>query len=117
MFIAGMVHHQIHDELHAALMHTVQHLTECLHTAELRSDVHIIRNIIAAVGSGGRIDGRKPDAVTPQTFEIIQFFQNAPQIAHTVTVAVLKAPGPDLIEHHVFIPAVSLHIHSSTPFD
>ena len=63
MLIAGVVHHQIHDQLHATVMAALQHFFEGLHTAEFRRDVHIVCDIIAAVCARRGVDGRKPDAI------------------------------------------------------
>ena len=109
VFVAGVVYHQIHDELHAPLMDTLEDLAEGFHAAELRRDVHIVCNVIAAVRTGRGIDGGEPDAVAAETLDIVQLLQHAPEIAHAVAVAVLEAAGPDLIEYHVLIPAVSCH--------
>ena len=116
MLVAGVVDHQIHDHLHAPPVGAVQHLPEGLHAAEFRGHIHIIGNIVAAVRPGGGIDGREPDAVHAQRFQIVQLFQNTPQIAHAVSVAVLEAPGPDLIEYAVLVPAGSFHRHHSFCF-
>ena len=55
VFGAGVVYHQVHNDLHAPLMGTVQHLFEGIHTTEFFGNIVIIRNIVAAVHTGGRI--------------------------------------------------------------
>ena len=116
VLITGVVHHQVHQELHAPGMDAVQDLTECLHAAELGGDIHIVGNIVSAVGTGGGIDRGEPDAVTAQGLDVIQFFQHAPEVAHTVAVAVFEATGPDLIKHHILIPTIPLHCRTAFHF-
>ena len=110
VLVAGMVHHQIHNDLHTSLMGALQHLFEPLHAAELRRDIPVIGDIVPAVRARRGIQRRKPDAVHPQTFDVVQLFVHTLQVAHTVAVAVLEAARPDLIEHHVLIPAVTSHL-------
>ena len=64
MLIAGVIDHQIHNDLHIPGMGTLQNGFESFHTAKLGSDIHVIGNIVAAIRTGGGIDGGKPDAVT-----------------------------------------------------
>ena len=113
MLVTGVIDHQIHDDLHVPFMGTVQHLFEGLHAAEFRSDVHIVGDVIAAVGTGGGVDGGEPDAVTAQGLDVIQLFVDAPQVTHAVAVTVLEGTGPYLIEYLVFVPAFAFHKISS----
>ena len=57
MLIAGVVHHQIHDHLHAPGMGALQHFFKGFHTAEFRGNIPVIGNIVAAVRSRGGVDG------------------------------------------------------------
>ena len=111
VLITGVIDHKVHDQLHAPLMGALQNLLECLHTAKFRGNIHVVGDVIPAVGTGRRINGRKPNTVTAKGFDIIQLIINTPQIAHAVPVAILKAAGPDLIKYHVFVPAIAFHRH------
>ena len=117
MLVAGVVHHEIHDDLHVPGVGTLQHLFKRLHAAEFRRDVPVIGNIVAAVRPGGGVDGGKPDAVAAQTFDVVQLFIHTPQVAHAVTVAVLEGSRPDLVKHLVLVPPFALHaVHSFLGF-
>ena len=113
MLIAGVVDHQIHDHFYIPLVGTVQYRFKCLHAAKFGGDVHIIGNVITAVGTGGGVNGGEPNTVATQGLDIVQLVQHAPQIAHTVPVSVLKTSGPDLIKYPVFIPFCVLHSPTS----
>ena len=93
-------------------MGTVQHLFEGLHAAEFFCDIVVIGDVIAAVNAGRGVEGGEPDAVAAKGLDIIQLLIYAVQVAHAVTVAVLKGTGPDLIEHHVLIPLILCQSHS-----
>ena len=117
MLVAGVVHHEIHDDLHVPGVSALQHLFKRLHAAEFRRDVPVIGNIVAAVRPGGGVDGGKPDAVAAQTFDVVQLFIHTPQVAHAVTVAVLEGSRPDLVKHLVLVPPFALHaVHSFLGF-
>ena len=110
VLVTGVVHHQIHNDLHAPGVSALQHLLEPLHAAELRRNIPVIGDIIPAVRARRRIQRREPDAVHPKALDVVQLFVHALQVAHTVAVAILEAARPDLIEHHVLIPTVTSHI-------
>ena len=73
-------------------------------------DEDVIRNIIAAVRSGRRIERREPDAVNAELLQIVELLQYPPQIADPVAVAVAEASRPDLIKNLVLKPPCVLHI-------
>ena len=90
-------------------MSAVKHLLERLHATKFLGNIHVVGNIVAAVHTGRGIQRRKPDAVTAKGFDVIQLFAHTPQIAHTVTVAILKGAGPNLVEYDIFIPLCFFH--------
>ena len=104
-----MVHDQIHDQLHPALVQPIQHGPEGFHAAVFRRDVHVVGDIVPAVRSGRGIQRREPHAVDAQLLQIIQLLQYAPQIADPVAVAVAEASRPDLIKYLVLKPPCVLH--------
>ena len=113
MLVARMINDQIHDKLHPALVKTLQNGPKRFHAAVFRCNVHVIRNIIAAVRAGRRIERREPDAVNAELLQIVELLQYPPQIADPVAVSVAEAPGPDLIKNHVLKPSCMTHIHFS----
>ena len=108
-----MINHQIHNYLHAAFMGTVQHFTECIHSAKFFSYVIVVGDVISTVGTRGGIKRRKPDPVYPKAFDIVQFFIDTVEISHAISVSVFKTAWPDLIKHAVFIPSCPFHMIAS----
>ena len=113
MFIASMIHYQIHDQTDSSFMKSVQKLFKLLHGAKQRIDLIIITDIIAIVIHRGFIDGCHPDNVNSQFLQVIYFFQNTAKISHSVSVAVLKTHGIDLI-YNCFFPPFHNIISSSS---
>ena len=114
VLVAGVVDDQIHYDLHPPPVQLLHQLLKQLHPPELPGDVHIIRHIVAVVRVGRGIERRKPDAVHVQGLDVVQLLQHPLQIADPVAVAVLEAPGPDLIKAHILIPSCTLR-HGSFP--
>ena len=111
MLIGGVIHDKIHEYPQAALMRAVEHLFENFQIAEIRMDALVIGYIVAVVSVGRGIKGREPYAVDVERGDVVQFRQNAPQIADTVAVAVAERAAPDLIYGHFLVPALFLHKH------
>ena len=71
MLVRTVVYHQIHQDIHAALLRLSEQLVELLHRAEFFCDLVIIGYIISLVHKRGLIHRGKPDNVNSQIFEII----------------------------------------------
>ncbi len=56
----GMVEHEVHDHLDAALLSICQELLKVFHAAVVRVDGIIIGDVVAVV-RGGWVDGHQPD--------------------------------------------------------
>ena len=110
MLVGSMVYHQIHNEAEAVGMGRGQHLIKILHRAKFLHDGLIIADIVAIVIVRRLVNRRKPDHVHTELLKIIHFFNDAPEIANAVSVAVLKASGIDLINHG-FLPPEALRLH------
>ena len=113
VLIGAVVDDQIHDDVHIPLFRLVQQLVKLLHGAELPGNAVIVGDVIALIGKGRGIDGRQPENVNAQAFQIIQLGQNSCQIADAVTVGVEKALGINLIGNLVVPP---LFFHRECPF-
>jgi len=90
MLVGTVVQHQVQDDVNAAAVGFVQEQVKILHTAKLRVYVEIVRNIIAKIHIGGRVDWRKPDAVNAEVFKIVQALDDTLQIADSIRVGILK---------------------------
>ena len=115
MPVRGVVQHQVHDNGNTPGMCAVPESLPVGHAAKLLRNRFIIRNIIAVVHTGGRIDRGHPDRVNPQFGQIIQLFGHAFQVADPVPVRVLKTARVNLIDDQIFIP-VFFMLHAVHPF-
>src|SRR3546814_4172210 len=60
---------------------------------EHRVDVAVIGDVIAEIGHGRGIDGRKPDRIHAEIDQMIEPPRDAAQIADAVAIGILKRPG------------------------
>ena len=112
MLIGAVVDHQVHQDIHPPLLRLFQQMVEVLHGAELFPDAVIVRDVIPLIHKGGFINGRQPDDIDSQLFQIIQFLRHALQIPDSVSVGIQKALGINLIGHLV-MPPFLFHNHIS----
>ena len=97
VLVGAVVHHQVHDDRHAAAPGLRQQQVKVLHGAEFLRNAVIVGDVVPLVHKGRLIDGGEPDDVHAQVFQIVQLGQHTPQIADAVSVGVTEALGIDLI--------------------
>ena len=112
VFVGRVVDDKIHENTHAALMRSVEHLLEYLKVAEIGVNVFVVGYIVAVVCVWRGVQRREPYAVNVQRGNVIELRQNTPQVANAVAVAVAEAAAPYLIHRHFLIPAFLFHVVS-----
>ena len=98
----GMIYDQVHHDPDAERFRLRHEPVEILHRSELRIDRAVIVDVIAVVMVMRRINGREPDRVRAETFDIRQLLYDAAQVAYSVAVRILEGSGPDLVNDLVF---------------
>src|SRR3546814_5984225 len=73
---------------------------------EHRVDVAVIGDVIAEIGHGRGIDGRKPDRIHAEIDQMIEPPRDAAQIADAVAIGILKRPGIYLVDATAFPPTL-----------
>ena len=109
VLVGGVVHHEVHEHAHPALVRAVEDLLEDLEVAVLGVYVLVIRHVVAEVGVGRGVEGRKPDGVHAEALDVVELRQNAPEVAYAVPVPVAETPRPDLVDDHGLVPIVLSH--------
>ncbi len=108
VFVGGVVHHQVHDQPHAA---GVQRLDQFIYVGERpeqRVDVLVVADVIAVVVHRRPVDRRQPDHVHAQALQVVQVGQHAAQVTDAISVGVGEAarvhlvddPPPPLVTRH-----------------
>jgi len=107
-----VVDHEIHDHPEAAGVRLRDDLVKHLERTVLGVDVAVVGDVVAVVRVWRGVERREPDARHAEALDVVELAEHAPEVADAVTVTVAEAPRPDLVEHHVLVPAVPLHGHS-----
>ena len=115
MFGRRVVDDKVHYDFYAPFLASFQHRLEVVKGAVFGRDVAIIGDVVSEVALRTFVNGRNPDGVDTQPFQIIKLFQHAFQVADAVAVAVLETSGPDLVNGHFLVPTL-FDIHNFTSF-
>ena len=109
VLVRAVVHHQVEEDAHALLMGLVQQFPEHVQVAEIRVDVFVVGDVVAVIRVGRGIDRGEPDGVRAEALDVVQLLDHAPEVADAVAVSVAEAPGPDVIDAHLLVPAFRRH--------
>ena len=104
MLVAGVVHDEVDDHAHAALVRGVDELHEVGEVAELGQHGGVVGDVVAAVPQRGLEERRQPEAVDAQPLQIVELGGEALEVADAVAVAVLEGADQDLVEDGAFEP-------------
>ena len=72
MRAAGVVDHQVHDQLHAAGVQVRDQAVEVLERPEQRVDVLVVADVVAVVVHRRAVDRAQPDHVDPEPLEVVE---------------------------------------------
>ena len=73
MLIGAVVHHEIENDAHIALLRSAHHLVEIAERAVHGINVFVIGHVVAEINLRRRKAGSYPDGVNAQAFQIIEF--------------------------------------------
>ncbi|GAA3296012.1 hypothetical protein GCM10020295_24640 [Streptomyces cinereospinus] len=104
VLVAGVVHDEVDDDAHAALVGGVDELHEVGEVAELGQYGGVVGDVVAAVAQGGLEEGRQPEAVDAEPLEVVELGGQALEVADAVAVAVLEGADEDLVEDGALEP-------------
>jgi hypothetical protein len=104
MLIGGVVDHELGDDAELSALGFQHEAAKVRHRAEIGIDVVIVRNVIAVVSSGRRIERQEPQRRDTEILQIIQLFRQSGEIADAVAVAVEKRLDVQLIDDRVLEP-------------
>ena len=104
VLVAGVVHDEVDDHAHAALVRGVDELHEVREVAELRQHRGVVGDVVTAVPQRGLEERRQPEAVDAQPLQIVELGGDALEVADAVAVAVLEGADEDFVEDGAFEP-------------
>ena len=99
-----MVHHEVGDHAHPALVGLVDELAEVVDRPVVGMDRIEVRDVVAAVPERRRIHRQQPDAVDPEPLQEVELVDQPAEVSGAVVVAVEEAADVDLVEDRVLEP-------------
>src|SRR5258705_5905080 len=107
MLLRGVRPHHVDDDLEVERMGARDQRVEIGQAAERWIDVAIVCDVVAEIRHGRDVERRNPDTVDAERRDVIELLDDARQIADAIAVAILKAPGIDLINDGVSPPGIA----------
>src|SRR5207253_10986919 len=95
----GVVHHEVGDHAHAALVRLLDELAEVLDRAVVRVEREEVRDVVAAVAEGRLVHRQQPETVDAKPLEVVELVDQAAEVARAVVIAVEEPADVDLVEH------------------
>jgi hypothetical protein len=110
-----VVDHQVHDELHVALVQRGDQRVEIGERAEERVDVVVVADVVAVVALRRAVHGRQPQHVHAEVREVVELGEDAAEVTHAVAVGVREAARVHLVHHRPRPPLRrgSVHTHGA----
>ena len=94
----GVVHDEVDDHPHPALVRRLDEGAEVLDGAVVRVDVVEVGDVVAAVLERRGVERKQPDAVDPEPLQVVELLHQAAKVARAVVVPVEERAGVDLVE-------------------
>jgi len=94
----SVVHDEVRDDAHAALVRLLHELTEVVDRPVVRVDGEEVRDVVAAVAERRLVHRQQPQAVHAEPLEVVELVDQAAEVAGAVVVAVEEATDVDLVE-------------------
>lgn len=104
MLVAGVVHHQVGDDPHAALVRFIDQFHEISEIAKIRKDLHEIGDVVPAVAQRRLVQRKQPEAVDTEPLEIVQFLDETADVSGAVAVRIGETPDENLVEDGTLEP-------------
>ena len=94
----GVVHDQVDDHAHPALVGRLDERAEVLDRPVVGIDPVEVGDVVAAVAKRRGIERQHPDAVDPEPLQVVELLLEAAEVAGAVVVAVEERARMDLVE-------------------
>ena len=104
VLVARVIHDEVDDHAHAALVGGVHELHEVGEVAELRQHGGVVRDVVTTVPQRGLEERWQPEAVDAEPLEVVQLGGETFEVADAVAVGVLEGPYEYLVEDGALEP-------------
>ncbi len=105
-----MVEDHVEHDVNAAFSGLIAEALEIGHAAVGGVNSAVISDIVAVVALRRRVDGVEPEVVHAESVQVVEFADDAGQVADAVAVRVAVGFGIDLVNDFVFEVHGILHV-------
>ena len=115
VLVGGVVRDHVDHDLQPQGMGPLDQLVGLIERAQLRVDVAVVGDVVAAVDHRRGEPRGDPDGVRAEAGDMVEALDRAPEIADTVAVAVCERPRIHLVQHTAAPPPWSIgHVYPFT---
>ena len=107
VLVGAVVHDEVGDDPHAALVRRVDELDEVADVPNSGSTAREVADVVAAVAQRRLVERQQPQAVDAEPLQVVELVGEAPQVAGAVAVGVGEAADQHLVEHRALEPVGS----------
>ena len=106
VLVAGVVHDHVRHHPDAAPVSFLDEHHRVGQIPVLGQDGEEIGDVVTAITQGRLVEGQQPQTIDAQPFQVVELFDEAPQIPGAVPRAVLEAAHHDLVEDGPLEPSI-----------
>jgi hypothetical protein len=117
MPVGGVVHHEVDDHAHAAVVRGAQHLHHVAQRAVAGIDAVVVLDVVAVVTLGRGVERGEPQARHAELGEVVEPLRETAQVAHAVAVGVQVRLDVEVVEDRGLPPQIARigEPHAVTP--
>ena len=104
MLVGSVVDDQLGHDADVAAVRLLDEAVEIRERAVARVDVLVVGDVVAVVTQRRRVERQQPEAVDPETFEVLELLGQAGEVADAVVGAVEKGADVRLVDDGVLVP-------------
>src|SRR2546430_14426261 len=109
MLIGSMIDDEIDDDPDAALLAAMGEFDKIAERAVARIDAVVVRDVVAVVSAGRRLERHQPDRGDAEPVQIVEAPQQSLEIANAIAIRVHIGADRKAVDDAVLIPEVVNH--------
>ena len=99
-----MVHDQLRDDAKATAVGRHDQVVKVLQAAIGRLDAHVVGDVVAVVALRAGVGRQEPQYADAQLLDVVELFDQTPEVADPIVVAVKERFDVELVQNRVLVP-------------
>src|SRR5689334_2958471 len=110
MLIRRVIEHKVHNDAYSPFMRFIHEFSKFFQRAVIWRNGTVIRHIVTVVTQRGREEGKQPETIDAEPFDIVQFVDEPAKIPYSVIISVVKGFDVKLIKDGLLEPQWICHL-------